>query len=595
MHVRARKPHASESSPCWPAGRRNSSSLEPERTFAAHVSRDLSSIPPRRSPRTKLQAKLSYGAAPDAYENEAERIAEQAANAHGPVAKPRGAVTKNAASVEAPPIVDAVLSEPGRPLDTSARSLMESRLGHDFSAVRVLTSARAAEAASAVHSVAFTVGQRIVFGANRFAPSTPDGRRLLAHELVHTVQQGSAAMMQRQAGGDGGTTVIVAKGQTLYSIAKDHGTTVAELQKLNNLATTEIKIGQKLKLPAKAPVDPKKEPAPAEAGSQDEKTAQAPADAEAPKRLLIAWTVDDGPRRFGPDMQKTGLGATTKATWFIQYNLIKENWKKLRDIQANGGEIGIHSFHPTAEHLPWFPNVEKGGVYGQMPKGERSDMAARMTLLAQFKQKLNDELIYPKFVRLPGGLTSELQNYAIHLGYDENKAPEIAKAVIAGSDISAYGAGAKQMASDFALLKKTLTELNLLLWGTGNGMGVSADPAAIGLQEWTSETSGDPGRVDTTTSVVDPKSKTAQDLGAKTASFTGDFEKLTDTMKPGDVRGMVILTHESGTPDVNAVANDRKKIEDDCKAKGISLEYHTMSSLFGQVTGKDVSTYKVNY
>jgi Domain of unknown function (DUF4157) len=61
--------------------------------------------------------------------------------------------------------------------------------GHDFSRVRVHTDAHAAASASAVGARAYTVGDHIVFGAGRFSPATPTGRRLLAHELTHVLQQ----------------------------------------------------------------------------------------------------------------------------------------------------------------------------------------------------------------------------------------------------------------------------------------------------------------------------------------------------------------------------------------------------------------------
>jgi hypothetical protein len=67
---------------------------------------------------------------------------------------------------------------------------MELRLGHSFADVRVHTDARAAESAQAVAATAYTVGRQIVFGAGRFAPQTPDGRQLLAHELAHAASHG---------------------------------------------------------------------------------------------------------------------------------------------------------------------------------------------------------------------------------------------------------------------------------------------------------------------------------------------------------------------------------------------------------------------
>jgi hypothetical protein len=66
---------------------------------------------------------------------------------------------------------------------------METRLGHDFSRVRVHADAPAAESARAVGARAYTVGRDVVFGREGYAPDSAAGRRLLAHELAHVVQQ----------------------------------------------------------------------------------------------------------------------------------------------------------------------------------------------------------------------------------------------------------------------------------------------------------------------------------------------------------------------------------------------------------------------
>ena len=92
----------------------------------------------------------------------------------------------------APPVVGAVLRSTGAPLDHSARQTMESHFGFDFGAVRVHTGELAAASARAVNAFAYTVGNDVVFDAGRYAPSTIAGRRLLAHELTHVVQQSSA-------------------------------------------------------------------------------------------------------------------------------------------------------------------------------------------------------------------------------------------------------------------------------------------------------------------------------------------------------------------------------------------------------------------
>ncbi|MGQ9677140.1 MAG: eCIS core domain-containing protein [Chloroflexota bacterium] len=89
---------------------------------------------------------------------------------------------------------DVLQSGAGRPLEEGVRALMESRFGHDFGDVRVHTGSKAAESAEAINARAYTAGRDIVFGAGQYAPTTAEGQRLLAHELVHTVQQSSGEM-----------------------------------------------------------------------------------------------------------------------------------------------------------------------------------------------------------------------------------------------------------------------------------------------------------------------------------------------------------------------------------------------------------------
>jgi hypothetical protein len=93
----------------------------------------------------------------------------------------------------APPVVHDVLNSPGRPLDSGARAFMEPRFNYDFGRVRVHAGPLAAESAKAVGAQAYTVGQDVVFDEGRYEPSTTEGRRLLAHELSHVVQQTGAS------------------------------------------------------------------------------------------------------------------------------------------------------------------------------------------------------------------------------------------------------------------------------------------------------------------------------------------------------------------------------------------------------------------
>ncbi|HXO69437.1 MAG TPA: DUF4157 domain-containing protein [Bradyrhizobium sp.] len=148
------------------------------------------------------------GAPGDAFEQEADRVADQVMHMPQPVAKsparsglserpiaPAAQVqtkslhTGDVGGLAAPPIVHDALRSPGQPLDTATRAFMEPRFGHDFSKVRVHADPVAAGSARAINALAYTAGPSIAFGAGRYAPATNEGRALLAHELTHVVQQ----------------------------------------------------------------------------------------------------------------------------------------------------------------------------------------------------------------------------------------------------------------------------------------------------------------------------------------------------------------------------------------------------------------------
>lgn len=151
------------------------------------------------------QAKLRIGQPGDIYEQEADRVAEQvmAAPAHPAVsgAPPRiqrFSGQSNGQIDLATTSVEHALASPGMPLEPALRQDMEQRFGHDFSQVRVHSGATAGQSARDVNANAFTVGHNMVFGAGRFDPGTQPGRRLIAHELTHVVQQGNGLHRQLQ-------------------------------------------------------------------------------------------------------------------------------------------------------------------------------------------------------------------------------------------------------------------------------------------------------------------------------------------------------------------------------------------------------------
>ncbi len=148
-----------------------------------------------------FQAKLTVNQPGDAYEQEADRVADQVMRmkdsaapffSPAPLAR-QGAVLRKCAGCEekeelqrketgsaggqaAPPIVNDVLSSGGgRSMDADTKGFMESRFGQDFSQVRIHTDGRAAESAKAIQAKAYTSGRDIVFGSGEYQPESEGG------------------------------------------------------------------------------------------------------------------------------------------------------------------------------------------------------------------------------------------------------------------------------------------------------------------------------------------------------------------------------------------------------------------------------------
>ncbi|MBI5259417.1 MAG: DUF4157 domain-containing protein [Burkholderiales bacterium] len=157
-----------------------------------------------------IQAKLRVGGVQDAAEHEADRLAERFAfGAAVPQpccsgcaeSTPAGTVQRSALpGAAAQPAVDRLPLGDGAPLAAGLRGPLEHHLDADLSAVRVHTDGRAAAASERIGARAFAHGSDIAFGAGQYAPHSAEGRRLIAHEVVHTVQQGRGAGTPRQRG-----------------------------------------------------------------------------------------------------------------------------------------------------------------------------------------------------------------------------------------------------------------------------------------------------------------------------------------------------------------------------------------------------------
>jgi hypothetical protein len=181
-------------------------------TASPRFAHDFSRIPVHAAAPAILQTKLQVNTPGDAYEQEAERVAEQVMRMPEPHLPRTGAdggessgtVIPQAPPVclqtqriqvsdtwvtVAPPIVHEVLRSSGQPLDPATRAFMEPRFGHDFSRVQVYADASAEQSARAVNAHAHTVGNSVVF--SMVAPETSKGS--VDHELTHVVQQQTAS------------------------------------------------------------------------------------------------------------------------------------------------------------------------------------------------------------------------------------------------------------------------------------------------------------------------------------------------------------------------------------------------------------------
>jgi len=198
--------------------------------------------------RLSIQPKLKINQPGDKYEQEADRVADQVMRMPEPTllrkcscggggcSKCKGAHKDGGHELlqmkradpsslgpdEVPLVVREELQRPGLPLDAATRADMQGRFGHDLSHTRIHADAQANDSASTITANAYTVGSYIVFAPGQYSPGTPQGKGLLAHELVHTFQQGAESHLRRQL-----APAVPVELQTSVNMA---GMTDAELQ-----------------------------------------------------------------------------------------------------------------------------------------------------------------------------------------------------------------------------------------------------------------------------------------------------------------------------------------------------------------------------
>lgn len=153
-----------------------------------------------------VQPRLVIGPTDDPFEREAEAVSEQVVTGKGmagngaPVAIRQASPSlqpKATASLPhqaAAPAAAQAVARGGSPLSRTDRAYFEPRFGQDLGHVRLHTDPGAGQAARAIGARAYTLENHIAFAPGQFAPGTREGRRLIAHELTHTLQQGGATL-----------------------------------------------------------------------------------------------------------------------------------------------------------------------------------------------------------------------------------------------------------------------------------------------------------------------------------------------------------------------------------------------------------------
>jgi hypothetical protein len=184
---------------------------------------------------------LEVSAPGDADEKEADHIARKVVN-NEPVQVIQQSTNVNRSgegSASTTPQFESQLQSTtgGQQLNGPLRGEMESKLNADLSQVKIHTSSESQAMSSNINAKAFTYGQDIHFNSGQFNPGTHTGKELLAHELVHTIQQGSGKVrpkIQRAPGDEKKTMEALLETNIINTIRKEDPPTVAHLEDFLN-------------------------------------------------------------------------------------------------------------------------------------------------------------------------------------------------------------------------------------------------------------------------------------------------------------------------------------------------------------------------
>lgn len=135
------------------------------------------------------------------------------------------------------------LSSSGHSLPDPSRQFFESRFGHDFSGVKLHTDAVAAKSAQSINAVAYTTGNNIVFNSGQYSPESEGGKRLLAHELTHVVQQHEGAkLIQKDEDADKAKAAAEEAKKKVALITKIQGYGITDVEDVGGSSFTSAEL-----------------------------------------------------------------------------------------------------------------------------------------------------------------------------------------------------------------------------------------------------------------------------------------------------------------------------------------------------------------
>ena len=207
----------------------------------------------RKRVSSNLQLKIAAGKTGDRFELEADQVAEQVmrkpvneseSRPQQPLRTISQRSDREGGDVPVSPDQEGEienLTRGGESLPISLRDSFAGHFGYDFSRVRTHTGRRAAQVAAELGSNAFTLGSHIIFGENRYAPNSPEGNRLLAHELTHVVQQAGASPLSNRHAPESFSWRTPSLQVIQRDVASDRKVASAELATASSTAETRQK------------------------------------------------------------------------------------------------------------------------------------------------------------------------------------------------------------------------------------------------------------------------------------------------------------------------------------------------------------------